>query len=405
MAEGHEPMRIQLWSYNYDPEPTGIGPVSRVLAEGLRVRGHRVDVVAAHPHYPVSRWGPCKRPYREVRNGIPVLRLPLWIGRASTGERYRQELTFTASQFAALPALGRPDVLVATSPSFPALLPAMVNARARRIPWILWLQDILPDGAATTGLVKPGIVMAAARHLERAAYRDTELVVVPSKSFTANLVSKGVPESKVRLIHNPATRVPVPTLPTSTPNGGPLRVLSIGNIGFSQGLAPLVASFERSPAMRERGVELVITGSGVAAEHLRKEIVSDRVRMLGVVDDERLDAELRQAHIALVGQHHGGTEFNIPSRLMNFMTYGLPVVAAVSPDGEVARIVRDSGSGWVVDSSQPDGFPARLEELLDMPDELRECGRRAADYAQRHFSQEGLAQRFENLICPRDVRR
>lgn len=172
-AAGLKPLRIQLWSYNYDPEPTGIGPVSRVLAEGLRDRGHQMDVVAAHPHYPVPRWEPCRRPYREMRNGIPVLRLPLWIGRASTSERYRQELSFMAAQFAALPALGRPDVLVATSPSFPALLPAMVNARARRIPWILWLQDILPDGAATTGLVKPGLVMAAARRLERTAYRNT----------------------------------------------------------------------------------------------------------------------------------------------------------------------------------------------------------------------------------------
>src|SRR3954470_15116394 len=87
-------LRVQLWSYNYDPEPTGIGPVSTVLAEGLRDRGHQVDVVAAHPHYPEPRWGMRKRPYREVRNGIPVLRLPLWVGRATRMERYRQEFTY-----------------------------------------------------------------------------------------------------------------------------------------------------------------------------------------------------------------------------------------------------------------------------------------------------------------------
>lgn len=395
MAEG-QPPRIQLWSYNYDPEPTGIGPVSRVLAEGLRDRGHQVDVVAAHPHYPVPRWEPCRRPYREVRNGIPVLRLPLWIGRASTRERYRQELTFMASQFAALPALGQPDVLVATSPSFPALLPAMVNARARRIPWILWLQDILPDGAATTGLVKPGAVMAAARRLERAAYRDADLVVVPSQSFTANLVRKGVPESKIRLIHNPATRAPA--LPASAFNGGPMRVLSIGNIGFSQGLAPLVEAFESSVALRQHPVDLVITGSGVAADELRGSIATDRVRMLGLVDDERLDLELRQAHLALVGQRHDGAEFNIPSRLMNLMTQGLPILAAVNPHGEVARIVGESGAGWVVDSAQPERFPEKVAALVERPEELELHGRAAAEYAQRHFSQSGFARGFEGAI-------
>src|SRR4051794_37374610 len=136
---GMRPLRVQLWSYNYDPEPTGIGPVSKVLAEGLRDRGHSVEVVAAHPHYPLPKWGNRRLPYREVRNGIPVLRLPLWVGRATTMERVRQELTYMGSLMAALPFLGRPDVIISTSPSFPALLPAVVNVRLRGVPWILWL--------------------------------------------------------------------------------------------------------------------------------------------------------------------------------------------------------------------------------------------------------------------------
>jgi len=147
------PLRIQLWSYNYDPEPTGIGIVSTVWAKGLRDRGHHVEVVAAHPHYPEPQWGTRLVPYREVRDGIDVLRLPLWVGRQTAAARYRQELTFTAAQTAATPFLPRPDVLVSTSPCFPALLPAILNVRSRRIPWVLWLHDLLPDGAMATGLV------------------------------------------------------------------------------------------------------------------------------------------------------------------------------------------------------------------------------------------------------------
>lgn len=71
-------MDIQLWSYNFDPEPTGIGIVSTVWACGLRDRGHRVSVVAAHPHDPEPVSGPRMLPYRERRDGIDVLRLPLW---------------------------------------------------------------------------------------------------------------------------------------------------------------------------------------------------------------------------------------------------------------------------------------------------------------------------------------
>lgn len=393
-------LRIQLWSYNYDPEPTGIGPVSRVLAAGLRDRGHEVDVVAAHPHYPEPKWGVRLLPYREVRDEIPVLRLPLWVGRASAAERYRQELTYMASQFAALPVLGQPDIVVSASPSFPALLPAIVNVRARRLPWLLWLHDLLPDGAAATGLVETGRVLDMARRLERAAYREADLIAVLSRAFTENLAEKGVPRDKIRLLYDPATRVPRKRVDRAGKAGtpGPLRLLSMGNIGFSQGLAPLVESFERSSAMREEGVRLIITGNGVAAQEVREKITSDRVEMLGVVGDDRLEAELERADVALVTQQYEGAEFNIPSKLMNFMAYGLPLLAAVHPRSEVARIVDEAGGGWVVDSSQPECFPEKVAELLINPRERAERGLAALRYAERHFTQTGYADRVDAAI-------
>lgn len=389
-------MHVQLWSYNYDPEPTGIGPVSTVLAEGLRDRGHRVDVVAAHPHYPVARWGSRKVPYREDRRGISVLRLPLWVGRSTARERYRQELTFMASQFAALPALGRPDIVVSASPSFPALLPALVNSRIRRLPWVIWLHDILPDGAASTGILEPGLVLDMARRLERTAYAEANRIVVLSTAFTENLRAKGVPEEKIELIYDPATRTPRGG--TKRASGQPARVLSMGNIGFSQGLAPLVEAYERSPAVRDENVQLVITGNGMAAEDVGEKVRSERVHMLGVVDDDRLEEELNQATVALVSQQYGGAEFNIPSKLMNFMAYGLPILAVVNPGGEVARIVREAGAGWVIDSSDPDAFPVKVAELVDSPNEVKGCGQAAKAYAELHFTRSGFSERFERSL-------
>ena len=391
-------LKIQLWSYNYDPEPTGIGPVSKVWAEGLRDRGHAVEVVAAHPHYPEPIWGRRLLPYRELRNEIPVLRLPLWIGRETAAERYRQELSFMAAQFAAIPALKRPDVLVSASPSFPALFPAMVDARVSKTPWVIWLHDILPDGAASSGIVdEDSKVIRAARSLERAAYREADRIVVLSRAFTRNLTEKGVPESKIQLIYDPATRVPrqEPSFDSQT---DPPRLLGMGNIGYSQGLAPLVAAFERSDALEGTPVKFVITGNGMAAEDTRSEIHSERVEMPGVVDDERLEQELRDATIAFVSQQYEGAEFNIPSKIMNFMAYGLPVLAAVNPSGEVAKIVQEANAGWVVDSSDPDSFPGKLSEILRAPSEIKERGRSAYRYAQRHFTQAGFAERFDDAL-------
>jgi len=384
-------LHIQLWSYNYAPEPTGIGPVSAAWACALRDRGHRVEVVAAHPHYPSATWGRSFKPYRETRGGIDVLRLPLWYGRTTTKARIRQEISFAAVQTLALPFIRRPDVMVVVSPSFPALAPAMLHAATRRVPWVLWLQDILPDGAATTGMLSEGRAVQAARRMERMAYARSSKIVVISESFRRNLLDKGVSADKLQLVYNPATQEPDAGRVNGTANGG-VRLLVMGNIGRSQGLDQVVRMFEE---IDDPEASLVVTGSGVAEDAVRAEIRSDRVQMLGVVDDARLKHELSLATAGVVSQRSDLVEFNVPSKLMNYMMCGLPVIAYSREEAEVARIVQAAGAGWVI--SGRSGLEAALASLRD--DELRKrTGAAAADFAHTRFSIERFAEDFERAI-------
>jgi len=393
-----KPLRIQLWSYNYEPEPTGIAPLASAWAREMRGRGHRVEVVAAHPHYPEPAWGRARLPYRETRSGIPVLRLPLMIGRGTTAARIRQELSYVASLSLASPILGSPDVCVAVSPSFPALLPTMVNARLRGTPWVLWLQDILPDGAQVTGLMREGRLISAARRLERAAYRSASRIFVLSESFASNLRRKGVPDAKITRVYNPATR-PLAEGPRSESAIDANRVMTMGNIGHSQGLAEIVAAFEAHPHLEEQGARFHLVGDGVAAGDVRKVMRTDRVQITGIVGPERLEEELQQAAVAVVSQRYEGVEFNVPSKLMNFMGAGVPVVGSVRQESEVARILRVSGAGWVVDSRRPAESAALIAELLSQPDELRKKGAAGLDYARRHFSVGAVVEPFEAAMA------
>ncbi len=391
-------MRVQLWSYNYSPELTGIAPVSTTLAEGLLELGHDVTVVAAHPHYPEPVWGTRKWPYRERRNGVSVIRLPLWAGRESAGARMRQEASFLATQSLATPFLGRPDIFISASPSFPALLPAAVRARVGRIPWIAWLHDVLPDGAVATGLLEEGLVLDASRWLEGFAYRSADRIVVLSKPFVGNLIEKGVPQDKLDLIYDPATRPPREA-PAIERGGDAVRLLCMGNIGETQGLAPLVRAFEASDwNAHGDGVRLVFTGTGVAAGEVKEEIRSDRVEMMGVVSDDVLEEQLACADIGVVTQQYDGTEFNLPSKIMNYMAWGLPVLVAANPGSEVARLVGESDGGWIVDSSHPEEFPAAVKRLLEDPDDRFEKARAARAYAERHFTPGGFSMRFDELM-------
>jgi glycosyltransferase involved in cell wall biosynthesis len=376
-----------------------------VLADSLVERGWQVDVVASHPHYPDPRWGKRRWPYRQTHGDVKLLRLPLLVGRETSKQRLLQEMSIVSSYLAATPILGpllpKPDVVLVVSPPFPALLAAVVNGRLRGVPWVYWMHDLLPDGAVTTGLVdEDSTVMRASRWLERRAYDHCESVAVLSQAFAESVLKKGVPPDKVDLIYDPATR-PFPDLSSNghrAPASDEVRILSMGNIGLTQGLTPLVAAWERSEEIARRNIKLVITGKGVAADDAQAEIRSDRVEFLGLVSDERLEEELRSATLALVSQSYTGAEFNLPSKLMNFMAYGLPIVAAVHPDGETARLVEKAGAGWVADSSDPDLFPRTVIAALDDRDDLRAKASAARGYAEENFSTDAFAGAFDRLL-------
>jgi colanic acid biosynthesis glycosyl transferase WcaI len=390
-------MQIQLWSYNFDPEPSGIAPLSGVWARAMAALGHDVTVVAAHPHYPEPRWGRRLLPYREDRNGISVLRLPLWVGRGSAVQRVRQEASFATALALAAPTLATPDVVVAVSPSFPALLPAMVNARLRRVPWVLWLQDILPEGAIATGILEQGRLVRAARRLETAAYRSAERIVVISESFAENLRAKGVDETKLVRTYNPASR-PILDEPRDPREVDPDLVLTMGNIGYTQNLVEVVRSFERSEALARRGARFVLAGDGQAGNEVRATIDTERVSVTGFLDSDGLEHHLRRAAVAVVSQRYEGIDFNVPSKLMNFMGYGLPVIASVRRDSEVARIVTESGGGWVTDSADTDRLAACLADVLDDPDELAARGAASLAFARRYFKPDDVASRFDGVL-------
>jgi colanic acid biosynthesis glycosyl transferase WcaI len=288
--------------------------------------------------------------------------------------------------------------LLVGSPSFPALLPAIANTKARRIPMTLWLHDLLPDGAATTGILEEdSLVVRASRRLERAAYRTADRIVVLSKSFEENLLSKGVPAEKIELIYYPAT-LPIPPEPPKRELGSPPMVISMGNIGLSQGLAELVGAFEASEEMERRGVHLTIRGAGVAADAVRARIRSPRTTMPGLLDHDALAGELQRYDLGLVTQSYEGTEFNLPSKLMNYLGQALPVIAAVNPDSEAARLVREAGAGWVVDSSRPELLPEAIAEALDSPEEMSARGLAGYRYAVEHFSPEFFVSRFDHVL-------
>ena len=83
---------------------------------------------------------------------------------------------------------------------------------------------------------------------------------------------------------------------------------------------------------------------------------------------------------------------------MNYMGHGLPVIAAVNPTSEAARLVREAGAGWVVDSSRPELFPRAIADALDRPEEMSARGAGRPPLCGRAFSPDFFGSSFDRVL-------
>jgi hypothetical protein len=83
---------------------------------------------------------------------------------------------------------------------------------------------------------------------------------------------------------------------------------------------------------------------------------------------------------------------------MNYMAWGLPTVAAVKPDSEVARLIGKSRGGWVADSASPASFVETVSRVLPALDELQTRGDRARKFAHAFFTPSAMADWFTDVL-------
>src|SRR5437016_6845926 len=194
-------MRVLILSQYYKPEPV---PKPGELAEELRRRGHDVTVLTGFPNYPTGRLYPgasLKLLRREEINGVPVTRtfeLP-YHGQGIIG-RFLNYGSFMASAILG-GALGlRPDVIYVWHPPLTVGIAAAVIARVRRVPFVYDVQDIWPEAAVISGMLKDGWLIRLISRVERLVYREADHILVVTPGARENLVAKGVPPEKLSVM-------------------------------------------------------------------------------------------------------------------------------------------------------------------------------------------------------------
>ena len=401
---------------HYEPDTAPTGEVMAGLCRRWTARGHRVEVITSLPWYAAHAvadgWrGRLVRTQPEVWGRIRRWH-PLPADKRRLAARAASFAGFTALAGAdAVMAAGRCDVVFAMSPPITLGAAGWAAALRGRLPMVFNVQDVFPDAALETGVLKNGRTAAAAGRLERWLYRRAAAVTVLSEGMAANVRAKldaGADPGKVVVIPNAADAGRIKPSDRDNryraelgPGVGPdaTVVMYAGNLGHSQPVELVVRAAERFARQGRDDVHFVVNGDGVQRPSVAA--AADRLENLHLVGwqpPERLGEVLASADLHLVLLRAGLGSSSVPSKVYSVLAAGRAVLAAVDRGSEVDRLLAGAGAGRTVAPGDVDGFCAALAEMVADPGGLREMGRRGRACAEGLAGPEQAADQYLGLF-------
>lgn len=401
-------MDILVYSAYYQPEQVGPAIFLGELAADLVAAGHRVTVLTGFPNYPHGVIPPAYRHkvlQRERLTGVDVIRTYLYASPVRTmPRRVASFSTFIGSSLVggAL-AAPRADVIYATLPPLPLGVTAWALARLKGARLVVNLQDIHPEIAVAAGVLRGRRTIRFFEAMERWVYRHADCLVVISEGFKENLLAKGVPASKIRVVPNWADPEFVrPDVRDDELRGawGPDNFVLVysGGLTYNSHLEPVV---EAAAVLRDEPFRFVIIGDGV-----RKSALEDAARARGLLNVtflpfqplERYPRVLSTADMNLVTLSSAAAMASVPSKIYKTMASGRPVLAIAPASSEIARLVKAAGCGFVVEPEQVNELVGVLRYAATHREEIGGMGRCGRRYLEQHLARKVLTGRIAAML-------
>lgn len=337
---------------------------------------HRTCKALAKAGYEVHLFatGPESREY--VQEGVVIHPLPECNSRRA---RY-----FRIRSIARMAAAIQPDIYHVHEPDL--LGPVLREAGARPVLYDVheYFIDVLGASPWMPRWLSP-VVSCAWDYWERRLVRRCAGVITVTEPIAGRYVTLN---SNVRVVANYPDRESIDA-PLLVERDGKTCVMA-GSINPTRGLQQ---NFEALALLKRRGlvVRLALAGSAISDEYLTSVLaeadrlgVRQQVEYHGILSKDEAIRFQQKADIGLVTYlPFGGCVHALPSKLLECMALGLPVVCSDFP---VIRQVAGTGAGILVDPADPLEIADAIERLVRNPQLAKEMGEVGRSAVRERFN-------------------
>jgi glycosyltransferase involved in cell wall biosynthesis len=241
-------------------------------------------------------------------------------------------------------------------------------------------------------------VIAAARALERSAYRHADALVAPTPGVERVLREREGRKADVVLVPHgvDVERFPLDGHEPAAPH----RVVYCGTIGLGHATGTLIEAARILADREADGYEVLIAGDGAEAPELRERVERSgppNVTFLGRLPRRELPALLASAGVAVATQRDLPLLADaLSTKVLEYMAAARPVVVAAS--GWTAEVVHRAGAGIVCPPEDPDALAAAIVAVAADPERAGAMGRNGRSYVEANLTRTSAVDRLEQTL-------
>lgn len=260
----------------------------------------------------------------------------------------------------------------------------------------LMLKDIFPQNAVDIGLFKDkGIAHKYFRIKEKGLYKISDFIGCMSQAnvefvlennpkispFKVEVCPNSVSISEREKKNNKSIKEKY-KIPDDS-----VVYLYGGNLGKPQGVEFLISCLKDNSKKEDRF--FVICGQGTEFNKVKEYYDSsgqENMLLLDQLPKEEYDELVSACDVGLIFLDHRFTIPNFPSRILSYMEYSMPVIAATDKNTDIGKIITENKFGYWCESKNVADFRALIDKMSSDKKEIASMGERAFKYLQDNWT-------------------
>lgn len=265
----------------------------------------------------------------------------------------------------------------------------------------LMLKDIFPQNAVDIEMFKEnGLLYKFFRKKEIDLYNTSDYIGCMSQGNVDFVLNHNnfISKDKVEILPNTITPINQKVLSGNDkkeirnkyniPTDKTVLVYG-GNLGKPQGIDFLIECIKYNE--KRSNTFFLIIGSGTEYTKVENYIKENNIKntaLYSYMSKEDYDNVVKACDIGLVFLDKRFTIPNIPSRILTYMEFGMPIIAATDKNTDLGNIIQSGGFGLWSESKSVEGFYFNVDKICNDEQLARTMGINGRKYLEENYTSE-----------------